>query len=130
MLGDLGKLCGSHSNFEQEANTCSVYIGDKFEDLVLDLYCDADHASSPDDKRSTNGAVPILTGSNTWFPLMALSQKQRSTATSTPEAEVVSLFKAMKSIFCPLGAKNIKIREFLSVFFLPIIRKDRKIIKS
>jgi hypothetical protein len=77
------------------------YIGDPINECWLDLYADADHASGVQDKKSTNGAIIILCGKNTWFPLMPLSQKQRSTATSTPEAETVSAFKAMKALGIP-----------------------------
>ena len=77
------------------------HIGDPIAECWLDLYADADHASGVQDKKSTNGAIIILRGNNTWFPLMPLSQKQRSTATSTPEAEIVSAFKAMKAMGIP-----------------------------
>ena len=73
------------------------YIGDPLDDLSLGLYADADLASCPDTMKSTNGALLVLQGPNSFFPLAALSKKQTVTSTSSTEAEIVSLFYALKN---------------------------------
>jgi hypothetical protein len=66
-------------------------IGDKAEDLKLNLYTDADHASEAEHAQSTSGCLLTLEGPNSWYPLTWLSKKQSATARSTTEAEMISL---------------------------------------
>ena len=66
-------------------------MGDRFEDLRLCLYTDADHASDTEHAQSTSGMILCLEGDNTFWPLSWGSKKQTSTSRSTTEAEMVSL---------------------------------------
>ena len=67
------------------------YIGDSPMSLELVLYCDADLAGDRTDSKSTSGVFMCLQGPRSFFPLAAVSKKQTSVATSTPEAEMVAM---------------------------------------
>lgn len=51
------------------------WVGDSREDLVLNLFSDADLASDPEDSVSTTGVYFEVAGPNTCMPLFSLSQK-------------------------------------------------------
>ena len=72
------------------------WIGDKAENLEVALYCDADFAGDRKDAKSQTGMFLTLAGQNSNFPLNAFSKKQGSTATSTPEAEIVAACDSLK----------------------------------
>ena len=76
------------------------YIGDPLGSLELRLYCDADFAGEKDSK-STSGIFEELAGPRSCFPLQARSTKQGSTAHSTPEAEIVALDEAVRTLGIP-----------------------------
>ena len=79
---------------------CYGWIGDKWEDLQLVLFADANKGEKPT-FNSTSGAFLCLSGPNSFFPLAALSKKQTSIAHSTPEAEIVSVDTALKNLGVP-----------------------------
>jgi len=79
---------------------CYGWVGDKWEDLQLVIYADANWGEKPD-FHSTSGALLCLTGKNTFFPLAAMSKKQTSVSHSTPEAEIVAADMAIRSIGVP-----------------------------
>jgi hypothetical protein len=80
---------------------CWGWIGDKWEDLELTIYSDADWAGDKTSYFSTTGGFMCLTGRNTFFPLAAMSKKQSCVSHSTPEAEIVAADMVMKSIGIP-----------------------------
>jgi len=67
------------------------YVGDKLEDLWLELFVDADFCGDREDAYSTSGGWLVLVGSRTWFPLCWASKKQTAVSRSTTESEVVAL---------------------------------------
>ena len=67
------------------------FVGDPLDKLKLRLYADADFAGDRLDAKSTSGALLVLVGPNTYFPLQWSSRKQTSVSRSTTESEVVSL---------------------------------------
>ena len=67
------------------------FVGDGPEKLKLRLYVDADFAGDRLDAKSTSGALLVLVGPNTYYPLQWSSRKQTSVSRSTTESEVVSL---------------------------------------
>jgi hypothetical protein len=74
------------------------------EPLILDLYCDADHAGCKVTARSTSGVwLEGRSGANSLFPLDWVSKRQGQVAFSTPEAELVSLDLAIRSLGIPVG---------------------------
>ena len=78
------------------------YVGDKTDDLYLGLYVDADHGGDKMDVKATTGAILVLRGPNTWFPLSVISKKQTSsTAHSTCEAEIVALSAGLRKEAIP-----------------------------
>ena len=76
------------------------YVGDGAADLSVELYTDADFAGLPS-QHSTTGGFLVLTGPNSWFPLAAVSKKQTSVSTSTPEAELTALFYMVRNLGLP-----------------------------
>ena len=77
------------------------YVGDRAEDLKLSLYSDADFAGCKVTMRSTSGVYLVLSGPNTFYPIMALSRKQVCVSHSTPEAEMVAANLALRAIGLP-----------------------------
>ena len=77
------------------------WVGDSREDLVLNLFSDADLASDPEDSVSTTGVYFEVAGPNTCMPLFSLSQKQTAVSYSTPEAEIVAAAKALRAFGVP-----------------------------
>ena len=75
--------------------TLQGYVGDRSEDLSVELFVDADFCGDRLDTKSTSGAMLVLTGPNTFFPLTWMSQKQTATSRSTTESEVIALAHAM-----------------------------------
>ena len=65
------------------------------------MYTDADLAGDRNDTKSSNGYFMCLAGPNTSFPLTFGHKKQGCTATSTPEAELVSLAYGLKNFAVP-----------------------------
>jgi len=66
------------------------WIGDKMEDLRLELYTDSDFAGDLETMRSTSGVFLVLVGRNSFFPLHATSKRQSCVSHSTTEAEIVA----------------------------------------
>jgi len=67
------------------------HIHDKQEDLKLLLFVDANLAGEVEHTKAISGALLVLAGPNSWFPIAWVSRRQTSTSRSTTEAEVVSL---------------------------------------
>ena len=78
------------------------FIGDPWEDLQIVEFVDADWASDNDDKKSTTGALLVLFGPNSFYPLGAICKKQGCQSLSTPEAEVVALTVSLKDLVFPM----------------------------
>jgi len=76
------------------------WVGDKWEDLELLIFADANWAERPEFV-STSGCFLCLHGPNTFFPLAAMSKKQTAKSHSTPEAEIVSADMAIRLIGIP-----------------------------
>ena len=77
------------------------YIGDKPEDLRLQLFADADSASDLTTRKSTSGLFLALCGPHSFFPLTAASKKQTAVSHSTPEAELVAADAALRTLGFP-----------------------------
>ena len=79
-------------------NGASVYQGathpmDPYKEDVLKLYCDADYAGAVD-RKSTTGYVMLVNGA----PVVWRSTRQKITAQSTAESEIVSATEAVKDV--------------------------------
>ncbi len=72
------------------------FVGDAPNQLSLALFADADFAGDLMDRKSTSGVLLALVGPCTYFPLGFISKKQTAVSTSTPEAELVAAFVALK----------------------------------
>ena len=72
-------------------------IGDKPENVTLELFSDADFAGDKTDSKSTSGVFLALKGPHTFFPLSACSKKQSCVSHSTPEAELVAANLAVRT---------------------------------
>ena len=72
------------------------FVGDKLEDVSFHLACDSDFAGCPYTLRSTSGHHCDIQGPFTRFPWSAGSNQQTATATSSTEAELVSMGKGIK----------------------------------
>jgi hypothetical protein len=77
------------------------FVGDPLDDLYLAIFADADFAGDRKDSKSTGGALLVLMGPNTFYPLGAISKKHGCTSHSTVEAEVVSLNTAIRTLGLP-----------------------------
>ncbi len=77
------------------------WIGDDLSACQLHLYADADFAGCVRTQRSTNGVHFALLGPNTCFSLGGASKRQKNTSWSTPEAELVSMVYALKTLGLP-----------------------------
>ena len=67
------------------------------------MYADADLGGCYVSNRSTSGRHFALEGPSSLFPISAYSKRQGCVSTSTPEAEMVSAFHAVKDAMMPLG---------------------------
>jgi hypothetical protein len=81
--------------------TLTGCIGDAPGELSLRLYADADFAGDKSTHRSTSGAFLALVGPRSFMPLAAKTKKQSCVSHSTPEAEVVSLNLALRTLGMP-----------------------------
>ena len=70
-------------------------VGDKPEEIRLELFVDSDFAGETKDAKSTSGAWLRLAGAHTSFPLMWSSKRQTSVSRSTTEAEVIAMASAV-----------------------------------
>ena len=70
-------------------------VGNKKEDIRLELFVDADSAGEHKDAKSTSRAYLVLAGTQTHFPLMWSSERQTSVNRSTTEAEVIAMANAV-----------------------------------
>ena len=77
------------------------WIGDKAEDLAPETYSDADFAGCARTLRSTSGIHLNLEGAFSCFPISARSVRQGCCSFSTPEAEIVSLNLAFRTLTLP-----------------------------
>ena len=82
---------------------CYGWVGDKWEDVELTIYADADWAGDKPSFHSTSGCFLCLSGRNTFFPLAALSKKQTCVSHSTPEAEIVAADTAIRTSWAVAG---------------------------
>lgn len=78
------------------------YIGDGLEDLFLLLFADADLGSDTQTSKSTSGALLVLVGPNSFFPLLHLCHKQKCVARASAESELVSLDTSLRLEALPL----------------------------
>jgi len=84
------------------ALTCRVLPSD-LDSLCIHIYPDADLSGSSETSKSTSGCWCTLEGDGgSVFALEWYSKLQTSTAVSTPEAELVSLSKALREAGLPL----------------------------
>ncbi len=79
-----------------------AFIGDDWADLELAIFVDADLASDKGDYKSTSGALLVLSGPNTFFPIAPFCKKQGPVSLSAPEAELVALTTVLKDMGCLL----------------------------
>lgn len=87
--------------FHNKQKVLRGYIGDTADKLRLKLYTDADLAGDRPSYRSTSGAILVLCGSNSFFPLAAMSKRQSSVSHSTLESEVVAASIGIRVIGVP-----------------------------
>ncbi len=77
------------------------WVGDDLSHVQPHLYADADFAGCTSSQKSTNGLHHVLRGPNTCFPIHGASKRQSCVSVSTPEAEMVAGFYAMKTVGIP-----------------------------
>jgi len=78
-----------------------AWVGDAIDKLELHLFADADLASDPEDHVSTSGVHLEISGPDTKFPLQDQSKKQTAVSHSTPEAEIVAIDHALRTVGLP-----------------------------
>ena len=74
------------------------WVGNTLDQVNPHLWADANYAGCSQSQRSTSGMHFAIRGSDTCFPIAAGSKRQGCMSTSTPEAEMVSGFSAMRSV--------------------------------
>ena len=77
------------------------WIGDPLDKLYPVLYADADFAGCIYTQRSTTGVYLVIRGPRTCWPVLGFSKRQGCVSTSTPEAEMVAAFHAMRVVGLP-----------------------------
>jgi len=77
------------------------WVGDKFKDLSLSLFADADFAGCAQSLRSTSGSHMHIQGFHTRFPLSGGSKRQGCVSHSTPEAEIVAADVTLRTMGLP-----------------------------
>ena len=77
------------------------WVGDKFKDLSLSLFADADFAGCAQSLRSTSGSHMHIQGLHTRFPLSGGSKRQGCVSHSTPEAEIVAADVTLRTMGLP-----------------------------
>ena len=77
------------------------WVGDKFKDLSLSLFADADFAGCAQSLRSTSGSHMHIQGLHTRFPLSGGSKRQGCVGHSTPEAEIVAADVTLRTMGLP-----------------------------
>ncbi len=77
------------------------WVGDDLGSVQPHLYADADFAGCTGSQKSTSGVHHFLRGPNTCFPIHGVSKRQSCVSVSTPEAEIVCGFYAMKTVGLP-----------------------------
>jgi len=90
-------MCYIHSTLDR---TMVGFVGDPPESCKTWLFADSDHAGEHDNG-STSGCLLALVGPNTFYPLIAFSKKQTSTAMSSTEAEVTAANLALRAVGLP-----------------------------
>ena len=100
MLNRLFSFVHGSSNYCLVA-TVSSSPGDA-DAIVLHGYPDADHGDDPLTNRSTSGNAMIVSGPSTRALSHWSSKRQGGTASSTPEAEIVSANKLLRELLFPL----------------------------
>ena len=78
------------------------FIGDPWDEFQIVEFVDADWASDNQDKKSTTGALLVLFGPNSFYPIGAICKKQGCQSLSTPEAEIVALTVSLKDLVFPM----------------------------
>ena len=77
------------------------WVGNKFDDLSLSLFADADFAGCAQTLRSTSGSHMHIQGKHTRFPLSGGSKRQGCVSHSTPEAEIVAADVTLRTMGLP-----------------------------
>ena len=77
------------------------WVGDKFSNLTLSLFADADFAGCAQSLRSTSGSHMHIQGNHTRFPLSGGSKRQGCVSHSTPEAEIVAADVTLRTMGLP-----------------------------
>ena len=85
------------------------WLGGPLAKLNPHLYADADFAGCIDTLRSTSGTILFLRGPFTSFPIAAYSKRQGCVSHSTPEAEIVSMDFALRTV----GLPSLSLWEFM-----------------
>lgn len=100
------------------------WVGDKLADVAPHQFADADFAGCTTTHSSTNGPHLPIIGPSTNFPIQGISKRQSCVSVSTPEAEIVSGFYAMKT----LGVNALTLWEILldREEVTPIIHEDNQ----
>ena len=78
------------------------YVGDKINDITIDLYGDADFAGCKETSRSTPGVFQQMNGQITKIPLAGVAKRQPAVSYSTPEAEIVAFCYAIRMEGLPM----------------------------
>jgi hypothetical protein len=83
------------------ATALAGYTGDPPAELKLWLYANADFAGDKDTRRSTSGTFLAIVGPQSFMPPAAKTNKQSCVSHSTPEAEIVSIDMAIRTLGIP-----------------------------
>ena len=77
------------------------WVGDDQSRLHPHLYADADFAGCVATQRSTSGAYLCISGIHSCFPTAASSTRQGCVSKSTPEADVIAMDGAIRTLGIP-----------------------------
>ncbi len=89
------------------------YVGDRITDCFLCVFSDADLAGDHEDSKSTSGIFMAIIGPRTFFPLSAVSKRQKAVSHSTTEAEMIAAEMALREEGLPMST----LRETLYSMF-------------
>ena len=77
------------------------WVGDPMSDLRPHLFSDADLAGCGQTQRSTSGVLHTVLGPASSFPIAVVCKRQSCVSHSTPEAEIVAMSSALRTVGLP-----------------------------
>ena len=77
------------------------WVGEPISELQLQIYADADFAGCKRTQRSTSGIHLNVEGNDSRFPLIGICKRQGCVSNSTPEAEMLAGYLALRHVLIP-----------------------------